>query len=268
MVVIEGGAELERRHGLRAVPLDETRPSRGGRTGRRWDDHPGHLPTLTFARFLESQPSVDDIGRFLVALLCWPVAAQGVLVVRGGDGGLRSLGGYVEQVPDWPADGSLPAAVRDIVAATSNRPVFRTESCAEGEHLVAAWPLGSVGHRVGILAVLLSEPLEARLVESRAEGIPETLAVYLIGATAKHQMIGAPEASGTSSPDQDSLTSRQVKILSLMSRGMTNAQIAARIGFSASTVRMESLVIYRVLGVHDRQDAVASARLLGVVAHY
>jgi LuxR family maltose regulon positive regulatory protein len=64
------------------------------------------------------------------------------------------------------------------------------------------------------------------------------------------------------------LTSRQVKILSLMSRGMTNAQIAARIGFSASTVRMESLVIYRVLGVHDRQDAVASARLLGVVAHY
>jgi DNA-binding CsgD family transcriptional regulator len=61
-----------------------------------------------------------------------------------------------------------------------------------------------------------------------------------------------------------SLTSRQLEILRWMSEGMTNREIAARICFSESTVRLESMAIYRILGVRSRGQAVAAARQAGL----
>jgi DNA-binding NarL/FixJ family response regulator len=63
-----------------------------------------------------------------------------------------------------------------------------------------------------------------------------------------------------------SLTARQVEILRWMSEGMTNRQIAARICFSESTVRLESMAIYRLLGVRSRGQAVAAARQSGLLS--
>lgn len=59
------------------------------------------------------------------------------------------------------------------------------------------------------------------------------------------------------------LTARQQAILAAMARGLTNRQIASRINFSESTVRMESMAIYRAYGVHSRAEAVAAARAAG-----
>ena len=61
----------------------------------------------------------------------------------------------------------------------------------------------------------------------------------------------------------ETLTDRQKTILDLMSQGMTNEQISRRIKFSHSTVRMESMAIYRFFGVNNRHDAVKAARLSG-----
>jgi len=63
-----------------------------------------------------------------------------------------------------------------------------------------------------------------------------------------------------------SLTPRQVEILRWMAEGMTNRQIAARICFSESTVRLESMAIYRLLGVRSRGQAVAAARQSGLLS--
>jgi DNA-binding CsgD family transcriptional regulator len=63
-----------------------------------------------------------------------------------------------------------------------------------------------------------------------------------------------------------SLTPRQVEILRWMSEGMTNRQIAARICFSESTVRLESMAIYRLLGVRTRGQAVEVARQAGLLS--
>lgn len=66
------------------------------------------------------------------------------------------------------------------------------------------------------------------------------------------------------STHQDSeLTERQRSILYAMARGLTNRQIASRINFSESTVRMESMAIYRFYGVHSRTEAVAAAHAAG-----
>lgn len=63
--------------------------------------------------------------------------------------------------------------------------------------------------------------------------------------------------------DTEPLTPRQQSILSSMANGLTNRQIAAQINFSESTVRMDSLAIYRYYGVHSRAAAVDAARSAG-----
>ena len=68
---------------------------------------------------------------------------------------------------------------------------------------------------------------------------------------------------GVSDDGEAVLTPRQQVILKAMSLGRTNGQIARSIGFSESTVRVESMAIYRYFGVHSRLEAVEAARLTG-----
>lgn len=76
---------------------------------------------------------------------------------------------------------------------------------------------------------------------------------------------GARDTSGEATQAATALTSRQREILRGMAAGMTNRQIAHRIAFSESTVRLESIAIYRYFGVHSRFQAVAAAREAGIL---
>ena len=69
----------------------------------------------------------------------------------------------------------------------------------------------------------------------------------------------------SSLPGSPNLTSRQLRVLELMSLGKTNIAIAEIIGYSESTVRQETMAIYRILGVHDRNDACKVAYELGII---
>lgn len=64
---------------------------------------------------------------------------------------------------------------------------------------------------------------------------------------------------------QDKLTTRQLTILQLMAAGGTNAIISQKVLVSESTVRQETIKIYRALQVPGRQEAVAKAKLLGLI---
>jgi DNA-binding CsgD family transcriptional regulator len=55
------------------------------------------------------------------------------------------------------------------------------------------------------------------------------------------------------------LTARQQRVLELMAQGMTNGQIARALKFSESTVRQETMAIYRYLQVPGRVEAVDAA---------
>ena len=61
------------------------------------------------------------------------------------------------------------------------------------------------------------------------------------------------------------LSERQVDILHRISQGETNASIARRIGFSESTVRHETIRIFRLFGVHDRKSALVEAEKRGLL---
>ena len=62
------------------------------------------------------------------------------------------------------------------------------------------------------------------------------------------------------------LTPRQCRILHLMASGLTNPQIAMRMGFSTSTIRLETIKIFRALDVHDRTSAVETARTMQMLS--
>lgn len=68
----------------------------------------------------------------------------------------------------------------------------------------------------------------------------------------------------TKLPAKD-LTARQLRVLSLMAKGMTNGQIARVLAFSESTVRQETMAIYRTLQVKGRAEAIDFGRTHGLI---
>jgi ATP/maltotriose-dependent transcriptional regulator MalT len=55
-------------------------------------------------------------------------------------------------------------------------------------------------------------------------------------------------------------------ILGRIQEGLVNLEIAKDLMLSESTIRQETVRIYRALGVGNRQEAVKKARALGVLA--
>lgn len=67
----------------------------------------------------------------------------------------------------------------------------------------------------------------------------------------------APPSSATDSAIMARLTLREREVLALMASGLTNPQIADELSYSLSTIRLDSMSIYRKLGVRGRIEAVA-----------
>jgi len=62
------------------------------------------------------------------------------------------------------------------------------------------------------------------------------------------------------------LSEREIEILQLMSKGLTNSVIATRLYLLINTVKVHTRNIYAKFGVHNRMEAVDRARALGVLA--
>lgn len=61
------------------------------------------------------------------------------------------------------------------------------------------------------------------------------------------------------------LTTRQIQIIKLIADGLTNAEIAKRVLLSESTVRQETIRIFRVLKCHNRAEAIVKAKANGII---
>ena len=61
------------------------------------------------------------------------------------------------------------------------------------------------------------------------------------------------------------LTDRQLRVLDEMEIGKTNAQIARTLNVSESTIKQECVRLFKVLGVSNRQRAVAIGKEMGII---
>ena len=61
------------------------------------------------------------------------------------------------------------------------------------------------------------------------------------------------------------LSEREIEVLGFIAEGMTNQEIAARLFLSHYTVKVHARNIYGKLGVHNRMEATAKGRALGIL---
>ena len=143
--------------------------------------------------------------------------------------------------------------------AAAHVEAWSTDGRAEA---VACMPLLRDGSVKSLIAVWLT-------ADDMDDTVSDVSRLTLVGRlwSGTQVVVRAVDARSGSNSDAtaDGLTVRQTVILKAMADGLTNAQIARRINFSESTVRLESMSIYRHFGVHSRLEAVRAAQEAGVL---
>jgi DNA-binding NarL/FixJ family response regulator len=115
------------------------------------------------------------------------------------------------------------------------------------EHLVAAVQLVRTGD------ALLAPSITRRLVERFTPRL----------STAS---LDAACSAGASDCDLSALTPRELEVLGLLARGMSNAEIAAVLTLSEATVKTHVARILSKLGLRDRVQAVVLAYEIGLIS--
>ena len=108
---------------------------------------------------------------------------------------------------------------------------------------------------------------------SEADGESTRLLSNLVGLFMDNKGVSFGKKPATTvaevDPDEISvqeLTTRQVQILNYVADGLTNAEISKHVLLSESTVRQETIRIFRILKCHTRSEAIVKARANGIIA--
>jgi DNA-binding CsgD family transcriptional regulator len=74
-----------------------------------------------------------------------------------------------------------------------------------------------------------------------------------------------PEKIDQNPANAPRMSDRQIQILRGMVDGKTNHELATDLGFSVSTIRHETMAIFRALGVSDRKEAAKAAQQMELI---
>jgi DNA-binding CsgD family transcriptional regulator len=154
------------------------------------------------------------------------------------------------KVSGWD-DNTVAKAIR------TKRPEFGT---VKNKTLLAV-PLLRHGIPNGCLVLVLSADLpQPQMPQSFFEVLSKALGFFVEvkpkSSVSVHKRISGGPAS---------LTARQVLILNLIQNGYSNNLIAKDLNLSESTIRQETIRIYKTLDVSGRADAVEKAQSAGVI---
>jgi DNA-binding NarL/FixJ family response regulator len=184
-------------------------------------------------------------------------------VVGAAADGREAVALAVEQHPDVVLM-DLRMPVLDGVAATSrlradvpDAAVLVLTTYADDESILAALRAGAKGY----LTKDAGRAELAAAVRSVARG------QAILGAEARELVIGAlaapaPEATSADAVSRrfPALTTREAEVLALVSDGLGNREIAARLYIGVSTVKTHVNAIFAKLGVRTRDEASALVR--------
>ena len=229
-----------------------------------------------FARVLSSATAGDQICQWLVTNWLSPYQAIGaVLLSVRNSADLEIVGafGFPEEAvasfqrrkiwERWP----LTDAARDgqLVHLAGHKQILKNYPAMNGyvegspETSIVAQPVLAREMPIGVLGVVFDGLIDkTRLAATKLDLIASFLSVRLSGQNFVRN--GQQENFSTNGNNGAEmlgkpLTERQRLILQLICEGKTNPLIAYTLGYSESTVRQESMKIYRKLGVANRTAA-------------
>jgi DNA-binding NarL/FixJ family response regulator len=252
-------------------------------------DKPSAEVLLDAIEFLGGTPNPHSLCRHLTLSVAAEARPTGALIaVLETSGALRVAGAFgLDDASLAAREGQnvadlspLGESVRSNVAtfhpsAASVRELFPeyavTHPLAKS---TAIWPISSKGDRIGAIQLFFDDHTSESPLTADFEAVVALIALYVrlqlaMGASHTRWSTADRRQSGggaTAAPDRRrasgiaELTARQAVVLDHICAGRTNAQIAHVVGFSESTVRQETMAIYRTLGVDGRGQAAALAR--------
>jgi DNA-binding CsgD family transcriptional regulator len=257
------------------------RSAEADRRAPDFDRRSDAMSVLAMVDFLRSLPTVDQIAEYLVLLLMpgRGVEAAVISLVQS-DGSLEVRGRFgLAQEMLAPLDHAKLAALTPMTDAlrlgeaqflpTGAAVSERYGALGEFAHLcvpTAAWPLTLPSRRVGAVQLLFQEGADEERMRGALGGLTGAMSLFLSLRHDAPAAVPAAPASPTAPATIVDLTARQFRILQMMAEGMTNLKISNRIGFSESTVRQETMAVYRHFGVHDRREAVRVAASRGLIS--
>jgi LuxR family maltose regulon positive regulatory protein len=137
------------------------------------------------------------------------------------------------------------------------------EQAAAMNHIRRAVELAEHG---GYIRVFLNEgePVARLLYQVVQEGVNTDYYIRLLDEFSK-QEIPTSSAQKTTGELIEPLSDREIEVLGLIADGCSNQEIAQQLVLSISTIKSHAHHIFGKLGVKNRTEAVARARLLGIL---
>ncbi|MEJ8810667.1 response regulator transcription factor [Variovorax ureilyticus] len=127
-------------------------------------------------------------------------------------------------------------------------------------NMLSAFEAGASGY---LLKDGTEADLAAHILSLHAGGSP-------MSPTIARQLLvrwrGRSPAQPAAVPSSDALSPREMEVLSLIARGFTYAEVAARMDIFLSTVQSHVRNIYGKLDVHNKAEALFEARQLGILS--
>lgn len=145
------------------------------------------------------------------------------------------------------------------VSMSVREKTFVFEKPVNGAQPIVAIPLLRDLIPVGSMGLVLNDGADTLPFHERLIPILAKLGTYCLTNMAHSPKTSNREANG------EDLTSRQLSVLEFMAEGLVNAEIAAKLMLSESTIRQETVKIYRALGVPNRAEAAKKGRALGLL---
>ena len=197
--------------------------------------------------------TVDDHPLIRAGLAAFLKTESGVEVVAEAANGEEAIERYRDLRPDIVLmDLSMPvmdglSATRGILDEFPDAKVIVLTTYDGDEDVHRALEAGAQGYL--LKDMLVAEVMGVvRAVHQGRRGIPRAVAAKLAEHTPRIP-----------------LTPRETEVLSLVAKGLSNAEVAGRIGRTEGTVKVHLKNILQKLGVDDRTDAVTTALRRGFI---
>jgi DNA-binding CsgD family transcriptional regulator len=167
--------------------------------------------------------------------------------------------------------GKTTSLVQPVVSAWGTSPLSKClvekrmqyQPGKEAAHL--ALPLAKSSVPVGAMLLVMAPEVAGPPLSEPVAHLLSKVGAFFVEVRPRHSPAARANGNGhTQSPEQ--LTTRQIQIIQLIGAGLTNGQIGKDLALSESTIRQETIKIYKSLGVSGRDEAVKSAKKMGLVS--